>query len=133
MRYAYTIHASAASPRGRRLQVRDHGERQNRHCIGEFHSSTLRRNRATCKKVVRVCQRKRFRKFDYCVFPALTDRRKTNVRRKSRCDYNNPFVFPLSAEADAAFRECATRRQRQIFSMLKKLSMLSPKLRDALR
>jgi hypothetical protein len=80
-----------------------------------------------------MCQRQRFRKFDYRVFPTLTNRRKTNMRRKSRCDYNNPLVFQLPGEADAAFGECAARCERQIFSMLKKLNILAPKLRDSLR
>src|SRR4030095_1538945 len=133
MRHGCAVHASAASPRGRRLQISYRGKRQDRQCVGKFHSSILHRNRTTGEKIMRVLQRKRFGKFDCRVRPTLSNWRKTNARREARGDYNNPLVRQLSGEADAAFSKCSARRQRQIFSSLKKLEVLAPKLQDALR
>jgi len=82
---------------------------------------------------MRVFQRERFGNFQCCVLPNLTNRRKTNARRKPRCNYYNPVVPKLSGEADAGVREYSARRQGQIFSLLEKLDVLAPELQDALR
>ena len=72
-------------------------------------------------------QRKRFGNFQCCVLPNLTNRRKTHARRKPRCNDNNPLVPKLSGEADAALPEGSAQRQGQIFSLLEKRDVLSPK------
>jgi len=82
---------------------------------------------------MRVLQRKRFGNFERRVLPTLSNRRKTNTRRKSWRNYNNPLVPKLSGEADAGVREYSARRQGQIFSLLEKLDVLAPELQDALR
>jgi len=114
------------------LQIRDCCEWQDRQYVGKFHSSILHRNRTTGEKVVGALKRKHLGKFDCRVFPTLSNWRKTNARRKSRRDHNNPLICQLSGEADAAVHKCAARRQRQIFSLLKKLNVLAPKLQDML-
>src|SRR5256885_13786301 len=79
----------------------DSSEGQDRKGVGRFPPPILHRNRTTGKEVMRVLQRKRFGNFQCCVLPTFSNRRKTNTRRKSRRNYNNPLVPKLSGEADA--------------------------------
>jgi hypothetical protein len=95
--------------------------------------SILHGNRATGKNIVGVFQWKRLGNFDNRIFPTFTNRRKTDLRRKSWSDYNNPVIRQMAGETDAAVRECSGRVKRQIIAALEEIGMLAPKLQGALR
>ena len=89
-------------------------------------------NLAASKKIVRVLERERFRKTDTRIFPRLSNRRKTNLRREPRRDDNDPLIAEPSRETDTRVCKRPARAKRQIFSAIEKIDMFPAKLQQSL-
>src|SRR5260370_8308564 len=105
------------------LQVANHRKRQDRHHIGYRNSPAFVTKLAAGEKFVSVLERNRLGKIHNRIFPSLSNRRKTDARRKPPRDHDNPFVMPLPAETNSAIGKVSARPNRQIISALAKIGM----------